>query len=185
MWVDIPTFVDGQVITASHFYVYLRDNLRFLYQPPMCRAVGSGNARLPAAMTTLLDFPNVFADTDGMHGGAVGLQNEPATGLITVNTDGIYMHQGRVDFQDSLAGFQEAYLGVRANNGSGWHHHSREGPIVENSGGPNTIISIENLWALGAGGQFSVQAYASTVENGEIINEYNFPMQYVHWMGNF
>lgn len=183
MWVDPDPWLDDDIVTAGEFVQQARDNMRFLYSPPMCRAAGSGNQETTVGVLQMLDFPVTVRDNDGMHGGSQGVQNEPASGLIEVQTAGKYLTRFAVDLDWTTTGTSEAGIGIRAAPTNAWFLLARDISGIQNSGGPHTAMIAEQAYPCLAGYQFAGLVYGALAGTTKAIAGYNMPLLYAHWLG--
>lgn len=102
MWTTPYDWSTGDKVTATRMNL-VRDDLRFLYQPPECRVSGVGNMK-PAkdasgnVTWTMVDWPNTVADNDMMRTLSGINQNEPAGAFVEVQTAGHYLVSAVIGF---------------------------------------------------------------------------------------
>jgi hypothetical protein len=87
-------FTAGQILTAAQMNTYIRDNINFLYKPPMCVLNSTTPVGITASVNTDILYSTESVDTDTMHSTTVN------TGRITINTAGVYV----VNAQLAMAG---------------------------------------------------------------------------------
>jgi len=185
VWTTPHDWADGEKVTASLLNL-IRDNLRVLYEPPHCRVGGLGSSKMTADTNgnptwTMIDFPNTVADNDGMRTLSGSGQNEPATGLIEIQTAGHYLASAVVAFADG--GNQTVAAAIRAS------YTSASVYVGYASGSPTTGTRVEVTPVVGsypcsAGYQWLIDFYApETLSEMVLIRDGKIPYFYVTWIG--
>jgi hypothetical protein len=99
VWNAPITFVSGAALPAATLNTDIRDNLLFLYQPPMVLARRVTNMTIPDSAETAIAFNGSdFYDTDTMHDPT---QNNTQ---ITINTAGVYLFAAALQFDNAATG---------------------------------------------------------------------------------
>lgn len=187
MWTPPRDWTDGDKVTASRFGL-IRDNFKFLYSPPHCRAAGTGTQQFASPLqVTMIDFQKTIFDNDGMRENIPVIettQTEPVTGLIAIQTPGHYLIYTNVGFEWSATGSQVVVITFRATLGNAWTVIGRGSPCGVNSGGPRNIIPVLAALPTAAGYQLSVHSFANTEDAGKVVADFGLiPGFYVHWLG--
>jgi hypothetical protein len=185
VWTTPNDWADGDKVTASLMGL-VRDDFRFLYTPPLMRAINDSNQNItanPVVLYRVVDFNHTLQDTDRMHGGTTA-QNEPATGLVTFQTPGKYLLEAIVGFEWSASGIQQVVLAHRAAAGGAWGYRAFQSPGPENSGGPRNIISVMGASIFAAGDQGSCLCFASNEDSAKLLADWGFvPKLSATWIG--
>jgi hypothetical protein len=106
-WSTPATAVTLTTIASADWNTHA-DDLTFLHQPPSCRVMRTATQAIGTSSDTAILFTGERWDTDNMHS---ILTN---TSRITINTAGVYMVGGCIEF-DNDAGGSFRQLSVRVN----------------------------------------------------------------------
>ena len=108
-WTVPRTWVAGESETATIFNAHLRDQLRFLANPPRCVATASSTAAISDGVWTLVAFDAETVDTDTMH------DNSTNNSRIIFTTAGTYTVTARTSWPVSAVG--RRIMHARLNSG--------------------------------------------------------------------
>lgn len=98
------TRATDDVITAAQWNADIVENIKFLANPPMVRAIHSLGQNILNVTQTVLSFDTEHYDTDNMHSTVTN------SSRITVNTAGKYQFGTNVQIQSNSSGFREVFL---------------------------------------------------------------------------
>jgi hypothetical protein len=104
------TISTGQMVPASLMNNEWANNIKFLADPPACRAYHSTTQAIASGTKTGLVFDSERFDTDSMHSTTTN------TGRITVNTAGLYLFSAHVGWAANVTGFRIVYLTLNAGS---------------------------------------------------------------------
>mgnify|MGYP001576060230 FL=1 len=132
---------------------HVRDNLSFLYTPPMCRVYNSANISINDATSTALTFDSERFDTDTMH------STSSNTGRITLTTAGKYLDGAHATFADNSTGTRmvNVRLGGATNMAYEAHNATTAGGAGAGSG-----FNVSTLYSYTAAQYVELVAYQNS-----------------------
>lgn len=135
-WSTPRTWVAGETLTASILNTHVRDNLSFLYTPPMCRVRNSASISIATSgVSQALTFNSERFDTDSMHSTTVD------TSRVNTPTAGKYLFTGHVQFASGGGNYRETFVRL---SGATIVAHLQLPPV---GGGIVTAMSIATAYA--------------------------------------
>lgn len=96
--------VASEVVTAALLNTHLRDDLLFLYTPPMVRAYNSAAISLTNNVEAVLTYDSERFDTDTMH------STSSNTGRLTKNSAGKYIEGAHAEFAANATGYRQSRI---------------------------------------------------------------------------
>ena len=155
---------------------HVRDNLSFLYTPPMCRVYNSANISVNDATVTALTFDSERFDTDTMH------STSSNTGRITATSAGKYI----LGFGGSLASAADYNFVQSRIRRAGTTNIAAQGM-------QHNVITIDPNWSLVTLWSFAAAEYgeavvyqdntAAAARNVEVVADRS-PEFWASWVGN-
>lgn len=97
-WTTPRTWATNEVVTSANMNTHVRDNLAFLGTPPRCSVSNSAAVAVTTATATILNANTEAYDNDTMH------STVSNTSRITINTAGVYLFVGRINYQPNASG---------------------------------------------------------------------------------
>jgi hypothetical protein len=183
-WKDPRTWADGpNELTSSRMNVEVRDNLRWLYNPPRLFATNDADQGIEGAVADVpILFPQVEVDNDLMSGQVAAGTSQPQQATFIVRTAGVFLVSLNAMFEVQASG--ERDLGIR--------HGTIDGAIQADAyygGYEATALSYTPAYAISClvkvtAGQFIQGVARSTfASTTELIARYGLPTIAIHWVG--
>lgn len=191
MWTDPAAlaFTNGAKVGATVLNREVRDNLRFLHDPPSAIATHDSNQTISRDQTLssfyVLDFSRTIKDNASIHG-ATETGAWPATAGMRAELAGVWLQQANVPFGTSYIQEREIH-GVKFANGlasyDGSPRTSHPRTNVQGDKRPETLPWARMI-ALSANQIVGVAA-RSIPEDSEVVSLIGVrqPLHGMHWMG--
>lgn len=194
MWTT-PHDWTNETVTATLMNL-VRDNLRFLYNPPECRVAGLSEQKpsfTDAGFLTWVQiaFPNTVVDNDQMRT-LTGIQeNEQAEALIETQTAGHYLAAGVVGFDRDTDSSIAPHMGISqlvavCVRSSYTAAASYVGGAIDGPGGGSrpTSIPVAAAYNCAAGYQWFLNLFTTSSSGPmSILRSGTIPIFNVTWIG--
>lgn len=199
VWTTPHDWSTGDKVTATRMNL-VRDDLRFLYQPPCCRVAGVGKTSQTvddtgAVTWTIIDWPNTVADNDMMRSISSTNPNEPTGGFIEIQTAGHYLLSSIINFAGNQATSDwgsppyptqsQTLLALVRAGAAGTAAQVGQSSGCVGGGYMPPVIPLLGAWACSAGDQWYVSMYEPSEATGvqQLARAGALPFCTVTWIG--